>query len=297
MTYSIVARDPESGACGVAVQSHYFSVGGVVPWAEAGVGAVATQSFAEITYGTLGLERMRAGESAEAVLAALVAADERQAMRQVGMVDDTGLAVAHTGAGCVAHAGHRTGPGWSVQANMMLNSTVPDAMADAYTGTPGDFLDRLLAALDAAEAEGGDIRGQQSAALLVSSLADGRPGAGKLLRLQVEDDERPLVELRRLVNLQRAYHELSDAQDRAQAGDLEGVLPAVERAFALAPENTEIRFWHAGMLSMFGEARGRPELDAFFASYPAWREFVRRLVASGVIPDSPEIKAITADPI
>ena len=298
MTYSVVARDSESGACGVAVQSHYFSVGGAVPWAEAGVGAIATQSFAEITYGTLGLERMRAGESAEAVLAALVAADERHAMRQVGMVDNTGLAAAHTGAGCVAHAGHRTGPGWSVQANMMLNSTVPDAMANAYTGTRGDFLDRLLATLDAAEAEGGDIRGQQSAAILVSSIApDGRSGAGKLLRLQVEDHERPLVELRRLVTLQRAYDELSDAQDLAQAGDLDGVLPAVERAFALAPENTEVRFWHAGMLSMFGDPRGRPELDAFFATHPDWREFVRRLVASGVIPDSPEIKAITADPV
>jgi hypothetical protein len=180
---------------------------------------------------------------------------------------------------------------------MMLNPTVPDAMADAYTGTGGDFLDRLLAALDAAEAEGGDIRGQQSAALLVSwSAPDGKPAAGKLLRLQVEDHAQPLAELRRLVNLQRAYDELSAAQDLAQAGDFDGVLPGVERAFALAPENTEIRFWHAGLLSMFGDPRGRPELDAFFATHPDWRELVRRLVASGVIPDSPEIKAITTDP-
>lgn len=297
MTYSVVARDPESGAFGVGVQSHYFLVGAVVPWAEAGVGAVATQSFADITYGTLGLERMRSGESAEAVLAALVAADTGQAMRQVGMVDDTGRAAAHTGDGCVAHAGHRTGPGWSVQANMMLNSTVPDAMADAYTGTRGAFLDRLLAALDAAQAEGGDIRGQQAAALLVSSPApDGRVGAAKVLRLQVEDHERPLDELRRLVNLQRAYEALTNAQDLARSGEFAGVLPAMDRAFSLAPDNTEIRFWHAGMRSMFGDPRGRPELDAFFAAHPDWREFVRRLVAAGVVPDSPEIKEITTDP-
>jgi len=297
MTYSVAARDPDSGACGVAVQSHYFSVGAVVPWAEAGVGAVATQSFADITYGTLGLERMRAGAGADSALAALVAADEGRATRQVGMVDDAGLAAAHTGAGCVAHAGHRTGPGWSVQANMMLNAPVPDAMAGAYTGTRGDFVDRLLAALDAAQAVGGDIRGQQSVALLVSSpAADGRVGANKVLRLQVEDHAQPLVELRRLVILQRAYEELSNAQRLAQAGELDGVLPAMDRAFALAPDNTEVRFWHAGMRSMFGDPRGRPELDAFFAAHPDWREFVRRLVAAGIVPDSPELQDITADP-
>ena len=211
--------------------------------------------------------------------------------------DNTGLAAAHTGAGCVAHAGHRTGPGWSVQANMMLGPTVPDAMADAYTGTRGDFLNRLLAALDAAQAAGGDIRGQQAAALLVSSTApDARGEAGAPLRLQVEDHERPLEELRRLVTLHRAYNELSDAQTLAQAGDLEGVLPAIDRAFALAPDNTEIRFWRAGMRTMFGDPRGRPELDTFFAAHPDWREYVRRLVAAGIVPDSPAIQAITADP-
>ena len=297
MTYSVVARDPESGAFGVGVQSHYFSVGAVVPWAEAGVGAVATQSFAEISYGPLGLERMRAGESADVALAALVAADAGQAMRQVGMVDREGRAAAHTGAGCVAHAGHRTGSGWSVQANMMLNPTVPDVMAEAFIGTDGDFLDQLLAALDAAQAEGGDIRGQQAAALLVSSTApDGRVGAGKVLRLQVEDHEQPLAELRRLVNLHRAYDELSNAQNLAQAGELDAVLPAMERAFELAPDNTEVRFWHAGMFTMFGDPRGRPELDAFLAARPDWREFVRRLVAAGVVPDTPEIQEITAAP-
>ena len=221
--------DPESGAFGVAVQSHYFSTGAVVPWVEAGVGGVATQSFADISLRHARPRAHAPGESADAALAALVAAEPGQAMRQVGMVDRAGLAAAHTGAGCVAHAGHRTGPGWTVQANMMLGPTVPDAMADAYTGTQGDFLDRLLAALDAAQAAGGDIRGQQAAALLVSSTApDARGEAGTPLRLQVEDHERPLEELRRLVTLHRAYSELSDAQTLAQAGDFDAVMPAIE---------------------------------------------------------------------
>jgi uncharacterized Ntn-hydrolase superfamily protein len=293
MTYSIVARDPESGAFGVAVQSHYFGVGAVVPWVEAGVGAVATQSFSEISYGPLGLERMRGGESADAALAVLVAADEGQAMRQVGMVDHRGRAAAHTGTGCVAHAGHRTGPGWAVQANMMRHDTVPDAMAEAYAGD-GDFVARLLNALDAAEAEGGDIRGQQAAAIVISSVApDGRVGADTVLRLQVDDHERPLVELRRLVDLHRAYKELMHAENAAQTGDLDAVIPALERAYALAPANTEINFWRAGLLTMFGDPRGRPALDAFLADRPEWRELIRRLVAAGVIPDTPEIAQIT----
>ena len=290
MTYSVVARDPESGAFGVAVQSHYFSVGAVVPWVEAGVGAVATQSFAEISYGPLGLERMRNGETADVALAALVAADAREATRQVGMVDREGRAAVHTGAGCVAHAGHRAGPGWTVQANMMLNPTVPDAMAEAFTSPSGDFLDRLLGALDAAQAEGGDIRGQQAAALLVSAA---EPGSPKVLRLQVEDHEQPLVELRRLIGLHRAYKEMSIAEDAAQTGDFAAVIPAMDRALALAPENTEVNFWHGGMLTMFGDPRGRPELDAFLAARPDWRELIRRLVAAGVVPETPEITEIT----
>jgi len=289
MTYSVVASDPDSGAFGVAVQSHYFEVGGVVPWVEAGIGAVATQSFAEITYGSLGLERMRNGQSAEAALAALVAADAGEAMRQVGMVDREGRAVAHTGTGCVAHAGHRTGPGWTVQANMMLNPTVPDAMAEAFTSVSGDFLDRLLGALDAAQAEGGDIRGQQAAALLVSAS---EPGSPKVLRLHVEDHDQPLVELRRLVGLHRAYEQMSIAQDAVQSGNFDAVIPAIERAYAIAPANTEVTFFRAAMLTMFGDPRGRPDLDAFLAARPDWREYIRRMVAAGVIPETPETSEI-----
>ena len=297
MTYSVVARDPESGAFGVAVQSHYFSTGAVVPWVEAGVGAVATQASADITYGTLGLERMRAGQTADVALSALVAADAGRATRQVGIVDRAGSAAAHTGDECIAHAGHRTGSGWSVQANMMLNPTVPDAMAEAFTGTRGDFVDCLLAALDAAEAQGGDIRGQQSAALVVSSLApDGQVATNTVLRLHVEDHDRPLAELRRLVTWHRAYQQMSVGLDCARAGDYAAVLPALERAHELAPDSTEIRFWRAGLLTMFGDARGRPELDALFAANPGWRDLIPRLVAAGVVPGGPEIVELLAGP-
>jgi uncharacterized Ntn-hydrolase superfamily protein len=290
VTYSVVARDPESGAFGVAVQSHYFSVGATVPWVEAGVGAVATQAFAELSYGPLGLERMRSGASAGTALEALVAADPGAATRQVGMVDNAGRAAAHTGGACVAYAGQRTGPGWAVQANMMRNPTVPDAMAEAFVGATGDFVERLLAALDAAEAEGGDIRGQQSAALLVSSTApDGSVPAGTALRLQVEDHRQPLVEMRRLVGVNRGYQEMDAAFQRFETGDLDGAVAGLERASALAPGSEEVRFRLGSMLMMASDPRGRPMLDDLFAANPGWRELIPRLVAAGVIPDLPGV--------
>jgi uncharacterized Ntn-hydrolase superfamily protein len=297
VTYSIVARDHDSGAFGVAVQSHFFSVGAVVPWVEAGVGAVATQAFSELSYGPLGLDRMRAGDAAGAALSALVAADPGQATRQVAMVDNRGRAAVHTGDRCVAHAGHRTGSGWSVQANMMRNATVPDAMAEAFRGTPGALADRLLAALDAAEAQGGDIRGQQSAAILLSSTAfDGKVSAGTVVRLHVEDHAEPLVELRRLVRVHRAYQLLSLGLDHAQAGSLSDVVPALEQALELAPESSEIRFWLGGLLAMVGNPEGRRMLDALFAANPGWRELIPRLVTAGVLPDLPGIvELLTAE--
>jgi len=296
MTYSIVARDPESGAFGVAVQSHYFSVGSAVPWVEAGVGAVATQAFAEISYGPLGLARMRNGEPADGALDALVAADAGAPTRQVGMVDNTGRAAAHTGAACIPHAGHRAGPGWSVQANMMRKATVPDAMAEAYDRTAGDFLDRLLATLDAAEAEGGDVRGRQSAALLVSTGAPDAPRAGAALRFQVEDNDEPLVELRRLVRIHRGYQLLDAAFDRVQAGDFDDLVPALERALAFAPESREIRFRLACSLTLFGDPRGRPMLDELFAVNPGWRELIPRLATAGMIPDLPGVVELLTGP-
>jgi uncharacterized Ntn-hydrolase superfamily protein len=288
MTYSIVARDPVTGALGVAVQSHYFGVGAVVPWAEAGVGAIATQAMGEPSYGPLGLDLMRAGKSAAEALRALTAADAGESTRQVAMVDARGGVAAHTGAHCIAEAGHRTGDGVSVQANMMERATVPDAMLAAYTASDGDLPDRMLAALDAAEAEGGDIRGRQSAAMLV---VGGKGAAGpwwstRTLELRVEDHPEPLRELRRLVALRRAY----DASDRGfemfRAGDIDGGLAEMEAARRLAPDNTEVAFWMALALVRKDIAAARAMLAECRTAEPRWADLLRRLPAAGLFPDN-----------
>src|SRR5436305_6251266 len=205
MTYSIVARDTDTGEFGVAVQSHYFQVGPVVPWAIAGVGAVATQSMVNVSFGPLGLDYMRAGYTAQQALKALLAGDAEPEGRQVALVDANGTVATHTGAKCIPAAGHRTGDGFSVQANLMEKDTVWDAMFEAYTSTKGPLPERMLAALEAAEAEGGDIRGRQSAAILVVTGAPtGRPWEDRVIELRVEDAPDPLVELRRLLRIKRA---------------------------------------------------------------------------------------------
>src|ERR1043166_2213995 len=205
-TFSIVARDSVTGELGVAVQSHWFSVGSLVPWAEAGVGAVATQSFVDPAYGPLGLELMRAGKTARQALDGVLASDPGREVRQVAMVDAKGTVAAFTGSNCIPAAGHIEGEQFTVQANLMLNDKVWPAMAKAYRETKGDLASRLLAALDAAQAAGGDIRGTQSAAILiVRSKATGKPWMDRLVDLRVEDHPEPLKELRRLVQMRRAY--------------------------------------------------------------------------------------------
>ena len=224
-TYSIVARDPATGELGVAVQSHWFSVGSVVTWAEPGVGAVATQSFVEVSYGPLGLELMQAGKTAEQALAALLAADPHPQVRQVAMVDRHGNVAAHTGDSCIAAAGHQTGEQYSVQANLMERDTVWGAMARAYESAEGDLAERLMASLEAAEAEGGDIRGRQSAAILVVPAAgEGRPWRETVVDLRVEDHPRPLAELRRLLRVHRAYQHMNRGDERMAAEDMPGAL-------------------------------------------------------------------------
>src|SRR5688500_11751715 len=205
-TYSIVARDPATGDLGVAVQSHFFNVGAAVPWAEAGVGAVATQSFVERGYGPRGLALMASGMAPADALAQLVAADKQQAVRQVGFVDAMGRAAAHTGANAIDYAGHHVGDGFTVQANLMGTTKVVPAMAAAYQNAKGDLAERMLAALDAAQAEGGDLRGCQSAAIvIVSGKKTDTPWNEKKVDVRVEDHPDPLAELRRLVVNARGY--------------------------------------------------------------------------------------------
>jgi len=290
-TYSIVARDPVTGDLGVAVQSHWFSVGTVVTWAEAGVGAVATQSFFEISYGPLGLELMKAGKSAPEALRALTAVDPLAEYRQVAMVDAQGRVAVHTGSLCIAEAGDRTGEQYSVQANLMENDTVWDAMAQAYEATPGDLADRFLAALEAAEREGGDIRGRQSAAIVVvNAEATGKPWVDRKFDLRVEDSPEPIAELRRLLQVARAYEHMNEGDEQVTQGDIDAALVQYRRAEELLPGESEPIFWHAVTLASVG--RVDESLPLFAEAYrlrPEWRELVPRLPAARLLPDDPRM--------
>lgn len=293
-TYSIVAYDSVTGELGVAVQSHWFSVGSLVAWAEAGVGAVATQSFIEVSYGPLGLDLMRSGRTAQQTLAALVAGDPHPEVRQVAIVDAHGNVAAHTGSSAIQAAGHRSGRGYSVQANMMLNATVPDAMARAYESTRGDLASRLLAALQAAQREGGDIRGMQSAALLVvSGEPSGVPWNDRIYDLRVEDHPHPVDELARLLHLARAYRHMNAGDAALTEGDVERALREYATAGAMLPDsatNGEMIFWHAVTLASLGRVdESLPYFRRAFAQDANWRELLRRLPAAGQFPDDPAL--------
>lgn len=293
-TYSIVARDPDTGQLGVAVQSHWFSVGALVPWAEAGVGAVATQSFVEASYGPLGLELMRLGRTAPEALEALVSTDEGKDVRQVAMIDAEGNVAAHTGNLCIIAAGHQVGDQFSVQANLMEKDTVWGAMARAYETAEGDLAERLLQALEAAEKEGGDIRGRQSAAILVVAGENtGRPWADRLFDLRVEDHPDPVVELRRLVDLQRAYLDLNEGDNLWVEGDVEGAMAAYQAAGQAVPDaatNGEAAFWIGITLANTeNPAEALPYLKRAYAQDKRWAELVGRLPAADVLPDDPDL--------
>jgi len=290
-TYSIVARDAASGELGVAVQSHWFSVGSGVLWAEPGIGAVATQSFTDPSYGPLGLALMRAGKTADQSLTALLAADEHTDVRQVGMVDAHGAVANHTGENAIAEYCDLTGDGYTVQANLMWKPTVCTAMTRAYEQAQGDLAERLLVALEAAEKEGGDIRGRQSAALLVVSGDASEPAwGGRLVDLRVEDHAAPLVELRRLLTVSRAYRLMNEGDAHMANGDIEKASAAYSGAARLVPDNHETVFWHAVTLASAG--RGDEALPLFaeaFERWPLWRELVQRLPAAGLLPEDPAL--------
>ncbi len=288
-TYSIVARDSTTGEVGVAVQSHWFSVGPLVPWAEAGVGAVATQSFIEPGYGPLGLELMRLGRAAPDALRALVSTDADSMVRQVAMIDAEGRVAAHTGSRSIQAAGHRLGAQYSVQANLMERPTVWDAMARAYETATGDLADRLLAALAAAEREGGDIRGRQSAALVVvRAKMTGRPWVDRRFDLRVEDHPDPVGELRRLVRLARAYEYLNEGDAHVTRNDLERALVSYGEATTLVPDsatNGEAAFWTG--VTLAGAGRVDEGLGYLVRAYRAdsrWAVLLRRLPAAGLLP-------------
>jgi len=289
-TYSIVCYDSATGQFGAAVQSHWFKVANVI-WCEPGVGAIATQSFSDYRYGMLGLEMMKAGKSAKETLDGLVASDPGEAVRQVGMIDAGGVVAAHTGAKCIAEAGHCTGPNYSMQANLMLKNTVWDSMAEAFETTKGDLADRMMATLEAGQAEGGDIRGMQSAAMLVvRAEPTGLPWQDKLVDIRVDDSPEPLVELRRLLNVTRAYQKMNYGDELLAEEKFDEASEAYAEAASLAPGNVEILFWHAATLAYVGEVeRSLPIFKEVFERDPIWRELVPRLVPSELLPDDPEL--------
>ena len=290
-TYSIVARDPNTGELGVAVQSHWFSVGPIVAWAEAGVGAIATQSFVDPSYGKLGLDLMRSGKSAPDALKSLLAGDEGREVRQVAMIDAQGRVDAWTGKNDIAAAGHMIGKDYSVQANLMLNDKVWPAMAKAFENTKGDLATRMLAALDAAQAVGGDIRGKQSAALVVvTGKPTGQAWKDRTFDLRVDDSPEPLKELRRLVTLQRAYNHMNAGDLAVEKKDNEGALREYSAAEKLVPDNAEMIYWHAVALVNMGRVdESLPLFRKVFAMDKNWATLTPRLPKSGLLPNDPKI--------
>jgi uncharacterized Ntn-hydrolase superfamily protein len=290
VTYSIVARDPASGSFGAAVQSHWFAAG-IVCWAKAGVGAVASQATVLIEHGPLGLELMAGGASAAEALEARLATDDGRDHRQVAMVDALGRVAAHTGSSCIREAGHRSGEGFSCQANMMRRSSVWDAMHDAFAASSGDLAERLLGTLEAAEEEGGDIRGRQAArVLVVRAETTGRPWEDVLVDLRVDDHPAPLPELRRLLELQRAYDRLETAEEMELGGDLDGSFAERQAAMAAVPGNPEIAFWTAISLALHGRTEeARAALAVALPADPGWAELLRRLGDQGLMELTPEL--------
>ncbi|GAB5413153.1 MAG: hypothetical protein Cons2KO_07560 [Congregibacter sp.] len=290
-TYSIVARDAKTGELGVAVQSHWFNVGNGVLWAEPGIGAVATQSFMDPNYGPLGLQLMRAGKRAEDALSALVSIDEFAGARQVGMVDARGNVANHTGEQSIEAYCDLAGDGFTAQANLMHKPTVCDAMAAAYESAEGDLAERLMVALEAAEGERGDIRGKQSAALLVVSGDASLPAwGGRRFDLRVEDHPEPLVEMRRLITMNRAYQNMNAGDEHMTAGNIEEAVKSYRAAAQLVPDSHEMVFWQAATLAAAGEVdRAMPLFARAFEDWPLWRELVPRLPAAGLLPDDPAL--------
>jgi uncharacterized Ntn-hydrolase superfamily protein len=286
-TYSIVARDPATGELGAAVQSHWFSVGSLCIWARPGIGAVATQSVVEPAHGPNSLDRMAAGEDAAAALAGVLEGDPLAAYRQVGVIDARGGVAVHTGADCILRAGDAVGEHWSCQANMMERDTVPAAMSAAFAAAEGPLADRMMAALGAAEREGGDVRGRQSAAMIVVP-AEGEPWRARV-DLRVEDHTQPLEELERLIGLQRAYELAGEADELLAAGRPAQAGERYREAQALAPESDELLFWAGLAQAQAGDLDGGVDAVRRAAEvHPNWLVLLERLTPE-FAPAGPQV--------
>ncbi len=289
-TYSIVAREAESGKLGVGVQSHAFACGTLVPWVEACVGAVAIQADVDTSYGRLGLALMRAGKTAEQALAALLAADPESDTRQVAMIDNKGRVATHTGKRCIAHAKHITGEGFSVQGNLLAQPDVCEKMVEAYQQAKGDFNEKMLRALEAAQKAGGDVRGLQSAALIVLPGPDDPLERETITNLRVDDSNQPLVDLRRLLTVQRSYEWQTQASHAVEKGDLESARQHYAQLRGLVVGTREPQFWYATTLAKHGHLDEALVIFAeVFAIEPIWHELLDRLVEAEVFPKDPAV--------
>jgi uncharacterized Ntn-hydrolase superfamily protein len=284
-TYSIVARDPVTGDMGVAVQSHWFSVGSVVSWAEAGVGAIATQSLVNISFGPRGLDLLREGKTAPQVLESLISSDNGREFRQLAIIDTFGNVATFTGKQCIPDAGQIEGVNYSVQANMMLNKKVWPAMSDAFEKSTGPLAERMMEALKAAEAAGGDIRGQQSASILVvRGRATGKLWEDRLIDLRVEDHTEAVKEMERVLRVHRAYEHMNKGDLAIELGDEEMALKEYGAAQELFPENIEMKYWHAVSLVNIGKLdEALPMFKTVFEKEPNWIELTRRIVPNGLL--------------
>jgi len=284
-TFSIVARDPETGEMGVAVQSHWFSVGSLVAWGEAGVGVVATQSFVNPSFGQRGLELLKKGMTAQEVVDLLISKDEGRDVRQLAIVDSKGNSASYTGSKCIEAAGNIVGDGYSVQANMMLNNTVWGAMSKAFENSKGPLAERLITTLEAAQNAGGDIRGQQSACLLVvRGNATGNLWEDRLIDLRVEDNPQPVTELKRLLNVYRAYEHMNKGDLAVEKNDMKLAMDEYNAAMKMFPENLEMKYWTAVTLANTGKIeKALPMFKEIFSKDKNWKELTKRLPAVGLL--------------
>ena len=289
-TYSIIARNNVTGEMGAAVQSHWFSVGSVVPWIRQGVGVVATQSMVDVSYGPLGLELMSTGVDAWSTIQALRARDPNAELRQVAMIDSQGRMGIVDGARCIQHADGCgvIGADFTVccQANLMEREGVPKAMLEAFQATPGELSERLMAALEAAEGAGGDIRGRQSAAMVTvhGGPPTLTPWREKVIDIRVEDHRDPLGELRRVLIIARGYAAMNEGDLALERGDVDAALAAYARAEGLIPDNVEPSFWTAVSLANAGRVDDAlPRLARCYAASDNWRETLRRLVPAQLL--------------
>ena len=279
-TFSIVARDSVTGEMGVAVQSHWFSVGTAVSWAEAGVGAVATQSFVNKSFGIRGLNLLRAGLNAQQALDSLLNDDQGRDVRQVAIIDSRGNVAAHTGKSCIDFANHIKGNNFSVQSNMMLTDKVPLAMATAFEKTKGKPLaERMIRALDAGQGVGGDIRGKQSAAIIiVPGKSQGKPWDERTVDLRVDDDEEPIKELRRLYKVYVAYQHMNNGDMAVEKNDMVTAMSEYNAAMKMFPQNLEMQYWTAITLANNKQVdKSLVILKKVFNKDANWKELTKRL--------------------